>query len=647
MGPKRDISAYFVFSRTSTPSTDIFSGRTSEKQRSRESTDREGTEQTREPGPRPAAKTTAGISSSAARTGQTWSQQSRSSSGDCKRRISSDGQSEVPDSDCDSESPDEEVRRPPVTQPRFYLPIKQNPLRKPPTTTTGTNDSLKWLVESAKKSAKKEQRIAALKADLNKSIDNTVKGDLTIDEETLAGVVQDEEEGDDKAKRLYLAMQRTNALESDPSFHFFRSEPGPLLHMPFPAHSLTDFPGPDPFEIDDAFLSGYAQQLFSHQGLPEELAIWMTVQICAGPDRGLCPRYLELLQSNFQRMRNILTPKVLRSIFSSIGGDTWQIKEEIRPTLAEHQGHAKSVPRQLANILRLLRAAAPCCDMEFDFRQEALLLLLHIVFDNTVRSDVDTLISVQDTIEALMHKLREDHKAIYDNLIDSFCKRLHHPILQHKLVSSLSTRSGTTHSFRRHLALAFLLYPTIPMPSLDNDDANPYDISDTINNLLRTSPIFQVNRKTSHSALAASISLLDIAIGPGPIKPPVPPAKLPSSPPPTREETLEYEREVLKYERGIIPFNKRIDALVQDIKVNIGNKIVEAGAISDLSRLEAKDAVERLCHRLESAVRVGGRRKRGFFSEKEEVGRGVKRMFGWLKSGEKGGEITVGGSSEE
>jgi hypothetical protein len=123
---------------------------------------------------------------------------------------------------------------------RSYLPKKDEDLRKPPVkSTNAAKQSLSRLVKEAQRDAETAQRLAAIKADLEKPIEITSLKDQ-IDESTLAGVVRDDEEGEDKAKRLYLAMQRTNALDSECVFHFFRgsSSTKDPRRMSFPGQSL-------------------------------------------------------------------------------------------------------------------------------------------------------------------------------------------------------------------------------------------------------------------------------------------------------------------------------------------------------------------------------------------------------------------------
>ena len=64
-------------------------------------------------------------------------------------------------------------------------------------------------------------------------------------------------------------------------------------------------------------------------------------------------------------------------------------------------------------------------------------------------------------------------------------------------------------------------------------------------------------------------------------------------------------------------FNKEIDALARQIKL-LGNSIVEAGAVVDITILETKDSAERTHARLEHALRIGGKKVHNVFGNEEE-----------------------------
>lgn len=123
---------------------------------------------------------------------------------------------------------------------RSSLKINDNGLRLPSSKKQVTKTSLSGLVQKALKDAEAEQRIAAGKADLEKPVEEGTQQGSGITEEALAGVVEENEDGT-KAKKLYAAMQRTNAQDTECVFHFFGEDLGAKPRAsPFPAKSLPE-----------------------------------------------------------------------------------------------------------------------------------------------------------------------------------------------------------------------------------------------------------------------------------------------------------------------------------------------------------------------------------------------------------------------
>jgi hypothetical protein len=96
-------------------------------------------------------------------------------------------------------------------------------------------------VQKAQQHAEKGRKIAQVKADLEEPIADPIPpAEADISEEVLASAVHDEEDPD-KARRLYLAMQRTNALHSECVYHFFDGSQDSVAKGPsFPINSLPD-----------------------------------------------------------------------------------------------------------------------------------------------------------------------------------------------------------------------------------------------------------------------------------------------------------------------------------------------------------------------------------------------------------------------
>jgi hypothetical protein len=244
--------------------------------------------------------------------------------------------------------------------------------------------------------------------------------------------------------------------------------------------------------------------------------------------------------------------------------------------------------------------------------------------DDRIQADPDVLETVQDALEAIVCYFVDNQKLtqgvgnpqfqnemqslIFSQLSDvlpRLLSRVTHPALQRDLVCAMPAKSPLTAYLRRHLALSFVLYPNI----VDVPLSDP-QLPALVHQHLETSTDFFINKQTDYSLLAARMTLLDIAIGPGlltvPYRPLVSPAPSQAgsspvlAPSPAPAEVKE--------------FNKAVDALAKHIKI-LGNSVIEAGAVTDLTILDAKDCVERLCSRLEHAVRIGGKKMHDVFGD--------------------------------
>jgi hypothetical protein len=77
------------------------------------------------------------------------------------------------------------------------------------------------LVQEARENAEMEKQIVEAQADLDRALSRkTPERGLDINEELVAGALKDNDDPN-KAKKLYLAMQRTNALDVECAFYFF------------------------------------------------------------------------------------------------------------------------------------------------------------------------------------------------------------------------------------------------------------------------------------------------------------------------------------------------------------------------------------------------------------------------------------------
>lgn len=506
-----------------------------------------------------------------------------------------------------------------------YRRVQDDDLRRPTYKPRTANSALNRLVQAAKVDSATEEKIALGKVDLDRPLEGEASaqslGGGFLDEEALLRAGGNEEDKE-KARRVMNAVHRTNVGNTDCVFHFFAQEPASTSYQPlsFPVKSLPDHGWvsnlEDPERRDMAFSSGFASQIFQYQELPEELALWMIDQICIGRKSGLTAKYLELLECHHQHVERIGAERV-EKMFRDLGAnmDFLNLLQEVVPSIELRGASKKKLPSSLKSVTLLLQSISKWLSPEAS--NQALLILVHLCFDDSVMADISTLIDVQQTIEAIIGSI-EDLTPILNNLIPPLVSRITNPILQRNLLLSLPAKSALTASLRRHLALAFLLHPSPLKVSLDSPKILPM-----IHKLLESSPHFVIRNKrgTDYKAFAARLVLLDIGIGPG--------LGVVPYPRPVAPEEIQISKA-----RGLtaedIAFNHQVDDLARHVRL-VGNQIVEAGALTDITILEAKDASEKLFHRLENAVRIGGIKKRVFIAE-EEASEASRNVFlNWVK----------------
>ncbi|KAF2689501.1 hypothetical protein K458DRAFT_384140 [Lentithecium fluviatile CBS 122367] len=565
----------------------------------------------------------------------TNSQSSGNSAGTSKRTVSN-GEEVVLNSDSDSDLPafdwDEPTTKPkpkPMARTTRMKPNEEalkDGLRKPPPRRQ-EGVSFSRFVETVHQHVEKERKIAEVKAHLEKPlVEETPSVDFDISEDTLAAAVNDEEDPD-KAKRLFQAMERTNAMHSECVFHFFEEgwNGSTPTDSPFPMDSLPNHRWTSSFEEqstrDQAFLSGYAERVFRYQQLPDELASWMIDQVCFGRNDVLNEKYIQLLDTHHHQLQTLLGKVRLDSLFQSLGIDPECLNplRETAPSYEPHPAPKRQIPTSLKWVCKLLQTAAP--RLQIDTSRHAFYILLHLCMDHSVNSDVVILHALQDSIEALMCSIT-DNRNLASLLSDSttlILARIRHPVLQRNLVCSLPTKSPLAAYFQRHLALSFLLYPKPLGAALDSPE-----VSTLIFTHLEDSPDFRVTKGSNYMSLAARLTLLDVAIGPGLTTVPYYPLTSPGtsregSSPITAPGPQSSEEKT---------FNNSVGELAHQIMV-LSQSIVETGNMTDLSRLEAKDYSERLIHRLENAVRIGGKKLINIFSDDDQVN-GARMMSQWL-----------------
>lgn len=184
----------------------------------------------------------------------------------------------------------------------------------------------------------------------------------------------------------------------------------------------------------------------------------------------------------------------------------------------------------------------------------------------------------------------------------SMLETVKEPILQIQLVCNLPSSSPSQQAFKRWLALSFFFCE--PMTSFA--ELSTSTLPSRIIDHLSDYPLYHLSNDTNYPSFTASISLLDIAVDVGFF--------------PVLEDGA-----VLPSKRDRKQFNNSIDDLCHKVRWLAG-RIIDRGA-TNMARSEAKEVCSRLIHRLESAVRLGGKKRTNVFSANAEDDTEKSRNF--------------------
>ncbi|KAK0277951.1 hypothetical protein LTR35_000627 [Friedmanniomyces endolithicus] len=266
---------------------------------------------------------------------------------------------------------------------------------------------------------------------------------------------------------------------------------------------------------------------------------------------------------------------------------------------------------------------------------QAVVDLAYANIDDYVRKDIDIQRTIQDSIEGLL----EDLVPIkLDSIYDYVKNRLFPPsqrpnILLCRLVASLPASSINAHYLRRRLALYCVT------ESSSNTPLTSPTWFRTLTKRLRTAPEYTISNSTNYALLHALISVLDLALDAGFsdfcfLNPTTTPPILPSVTEPHRRShplfafhnTSAASTKLPEEERA---FNSHVDALVAQLKF-MASRVRNSGA-AHMTRMEAKEALERVIVRAEWGVRTRGKGRREVFGGggggEEVCGRGKGVRF--------------------
>lgn len=482
--------------------------------------------------------------------------------------------------------------------------------------------SLLKLVKQREKEEKTLARIKEAQAqfeEAQKQREDRLKQDQNLTNGLKVATADDSDEGD----RMRLAMQRTEALQEDEKFYYFRNgnKAGP---SDFP--SLHD-PGGGPLKPwmkllqnellrTHAFLSGFVADMAQIEPLTPRLHEWIANRLMLEPRTDLCEAYCAALEADYTQPSNWQGEFLKFAYFH----DT--IDELDHNALTDHLTIPTSQPTGLPYVLRILQVICANQRLLPDSGASLVVALVLAGADEHIKGDAELIAELHATIENALDAFprAEDFEAT--------CKKVHQAFfgrnylsqnLQCRVVSSLPATSQRAHHLRRALALHLVADFTRSEDYRFGLESS--DWAAIIVDRVRCAPEFNIAQITNYSLFDSLVGILDIAIdagfadhvSPSSISMPAKPKAFPngSSGIPTAESL----------------FNSQIDTLTQQLLL-MSSQIRGSGT-SHLRRTEAKASLDRLIMRLENGVRTRPKPRKGIFGEATDQQRAF--LSGFLK----------------
>lgn len=477
-------------------------------------------------------------------------------------------------------------------------------LRLPPSPPKNVyKHSLMKLVKQREKEEKTASRIRDAEAafeEAQKEREERVRQDQNISSGLKAATADDSDEGD----RMMLAMQRTEALQEDEKFYFFRNGVR-AVRKEFPSLLDSCCDGlskpwikllQDQKSRNHAFLSGFVADIASTGALPSLLTSWIENELIFEPRTHLCEAYVEVLQADVSRSGEV--PRL---------GYYYNTLQNLRENGVDEQAAIPTDPPPgLTYMLQLLQRLRMTQEMSVTATPAVLMDLALAQIDEHIIRSVSLVNEIHDTLESVLDAIPTDEsfemvcKAVHQ---DFFARSYLSQHLQCQAISSLPAISDRTHHLRRLLALHLIANLTSGK-DYRRDLTSPGWVA-IIKIRVESAAEFNISLTTSYSLLHSLIEVLDIAIDAG-FSGGVSDASIPL---PTKTQMLMGKSSTPSTAES--RFNSHIDTLTYHLR-SMPSQIRGSGT-SHLRRTEAKSSLERLIMRLEHSVRTRPKPRNGVF----------------------------------
>ena len=447
----------------------------------------------------------------------------------------------------------------------------------------------------------KEAEVAFEEA--QKTREERMKQEQDLSSGLRAATADDSDEGD----RMLLAMQRTEALQEDPKFYYFRKGSKPpeirFLAIYDPADE-TSRPWMKLFRSQEsrrqAFLSGFVADMAAKHSLPAQIYQWILGELLYEESADLCEAYTEVLQGCASRM------PTLDNAFSRLD----YFYKTFQDSEGDDMQNQASIPdRPPPGLQYVLRTVQQLSTVPAVAANSVAPLVVHLAAagaDEYVKNDAALLNDLHDTIECVLDADPET------DWFEAVCKRVHQDFfaldclsaqLRCRIISSLPATSERTHHLRRLLALHLVAgYPC--GKDYLHDSSSPEWVG-IVTKMLESASQFNISQSTNYALLDSLIEILDIALDAG-FSNSLTGSSLPA---PTKTTLHVSNRSTVRTAESA--FNSKIDTIAQQLRL-MSSRIRGSGT-SHLRRTEAKSSLERLIMRLEHSVRTRPKPRKGIF----------------------------------
>jgi hypothetical protein len=478
--------------------------------------------------------------------------------------------------------------------------------------------SLANMVRNKQKAAKSEARLQEAEEAFVKT-QRQREDELQQQQPGLSGDLKAVAADDsDQGERMRLAIARTEALQDENSFYFFRSAKKSLSMTPWPTiadESTWRAYGENEQQRREAFLSGFVAQLAEMDELADGICDWIAAELCHEPREDLCEAYLEVLRSQSTKSAHVVPNYATLGYYynlafmnqqSSNGQDgsdkTTLMDEELMDLEIDEP------PPRLKYVLDLVGQTHTGPSLN---PQDVAVTLCHLILalgDTNVNRNITSRSNTQTTIQRILEGCESGPR------FDELCKQVQKmfssstPLsraLRCNVISSIPAYSERSHYLRRILALHMIVDRADPEQYIP--DVSNGRWADLILTRLNNNAEFAVTESSDYALLASLTSVLDIAIDAG------------FSDFAFRSQEHDASRSTDIFSKrspastAEADFNAQIDGFTSQLRI-MSSRIRDTGT-SHLRRTEAKNALERLILRLEHCVRARLRPRKGVFGD--------------------------------